>query len=361
MHERFRNLVYAVALALMLGNILVAGRSVFVPVVIAILLVYVILGVSRLLALAQVQGRAMPEFARLPVAALLILLLVAEVGALLLGGVAAVAARAPDYQDSFMRAMQQAAAFAGLEREPSWEALRADLIGQMDVQGLLRSLAMSATALVGVQFFILLNVAFILMERGAFEAKIAKLTDDPRHVRRIRLVVDDINQRISRYLAVKTLINIALGLISWAIMGAFGVEFAALWAVMIALFNYVPYVGSFVGVAFPAVLAVAQFGDLNTVLALVVLLTLAQMAMGNVIEPRVMGDALNLSPWVVLVSLTVWTSLWGVAGAVVSVPITAIMVVVFSEFDRTRPLAVLMSRNGDAPRRPFDAEEDAPA
>lgn len=361
MHERFRNLVYAVALALMLGYILVAGRAVFVPVVIAILLVYVILGVSRLLGRPRIAGRSLPEAARLPVAAVLIVLLVAEVGALLLGGLGSVAARAPAYQDSFLSAVQQAAAVVGIEREPSWEALRADLIGELDVQGLMRSLALSATALLGVQFFILLNVAFILMERGAFEAKIAKLGEDPRQVRRIRLVVTDINQRVSRYLAVKTLINIVLGLVSWLIMASFGVEFAALWAVLIALFNYVPYVGSFVGVAFPAVLAVAQFGDVNTVLALVVLLTLAQLAMGNVIEPRVMGDALNLSPWVVLVSLTVWTSLWGVAGAVVSVPITAIMVVVFSEFDRTRPLAVLMSRNGDAPRRPIEADDEAAA
>ncbi len=352
MHEGFRNVVYAVILVVLLGYLLVVGRPIFVPVVVAILLVYVILGVSGMLGRVSVMGRRLPEGARLPAATALILLVVAEVGALLLGGLGSIAARAPMHQESFLAALQQAAAAVGLEREPTWEALRADLLGEFDMQAMLRSLAMSATALLGVQFFIVLNVAFILMERGSFASKIAKLSDDPRQVARIRVVVDDINARVSRYLAVKTLINIALGVVSWAIMAAFGVEFAALWAVLIALFNYVPYVGSFVGVAFPAVMAVAQFGDVNTVLALVAVLAAAQLVVGNVIEPRVMGGALNLSPWVVLVSLTVWSSLWGVAGAVVSVPITAIMVVVLSEFERTRPVAILLSRDGDIPRRP---------
>lgn len=354
MPDRLRTIVYAVALALMLGHILVAGRSVFVPVVIAILLVYVILGVAGILARVRLGGRTLPEGARLPVAAALIVLLAGEVGALLLGGLGSIAARAPAYQDSFLAAVQQGAAALGIEREPTWEAVRADLFGGVNVQALLRSIAASATTLLGVQFFVLLNVLFILMERRSFETKLARVTDDPRLARRIRLVVDDVNQRVSRYLAVKTLINVALGVVSWAIMAAFGLEFAALWAVLIALFNYVPYVGSFVGVAFPAVMAVAQFGDANAVLPLVAMLALAQVAMGNVIEPKVMGGALNLSPWVVLVSLTVWTSLWGVAGAVVSVPITAILVVVFSEFEGTRPLAVLLSERGEVPRRPDD-------
>jgi predicted PurR-regulated permease PerM len=65
-----------------------------------------------------------------------------------------------------------------------------------------------------------------------------------------------------------------------------------------------------------------------------------------VIEPQAMGNSLNLSPWVILVALTIWGSLWGLSGAVFSVPITAVMVVVFSEFASTRPLAVLLSKDG---------------
>lgn len=59
-----------------------------------------------------------------------------------------------------------------------------------------------------------------------------------------------------------------------------------------------------------------------------------------------MGNSLNLSPFAILVSLTVWSGLWGIPGAFLAVPITAIMAIVFSEFAGTRPIAVLLSRNG---------------
>jgi AI-2 transport protein TqsA len=147
------------------------------------------------------------------------------------------------------------------------------------------------------------------------------------------------------------MINIALGVISWLIMAMMGLEFAVFWAIIIALLNYIPYVGSIVGVAFPIALAVVQFDDLNTVLLLLALLIAAQMLMGNIIEPQVMGNSLNLSPYVILISLTAWSSLWGIAGAIFSVPIAAIMVIVFSEFERTRPLAILLSLNGQIPER----------
>jgi predicted PurR-regulated permease PerM len=129
-------------------------------------------------------------------------------------------------------------------------------------------------------------------------------------------------------------------------MAVFGVEFAVFWAIVIAVVNYIPYVGSAIGTAFPVALALVQFSDINAVLLLLAALIAAQVVVGNVIEPQVMGGSMNLSPYVILIALTAWTSLWGVAGAIFSVPITAIMVIVFSEFTRTRPLAVLLSRDG---------------
>jgi predicted PurR-regulated permease PerM len=125
-----------------------------------------------------------------------------------------------------------------------------------------------------------------------------------------------------------------------------GIEFAGFWALLIALFNYIPYLGSFLGVVFPVALSALQFGDLNVVLLVLLALTAAQIFVGSFLEPYLMGNQLNLSPFVIMVSLTVWAALWGIAGALLSVPITAIMVIVFSEFPGTRPLAILLSRDG---------------
>ena len=172
------------------------------------------------------------------------------------------------------------------------------------------------------------------------------LSDDPEDVSRIRQVLDSISSRTGQYLALKTLVSVILGVISWVIMEAFGVEFAGFWAVLITVLNYVPYIGSFLGVLFPVAWGIVQFGDVGTVLTLLVLLSTAQFVIGNFLDPFLMGNSLNLSPFVILASLTIWGTLWGIPGAFLAVPITSVLAIVLSEFRGTRPIAVLMSRGG---------------
>ena len=75
-------------------------------------------------------------------------------------------------------------------------------------------------------------------------------------------------------------------------------------------------------------------------------LTAAQFAVGSLLEPRVMGRSLNLSPVVILLALALWGSVWGIVGAILCVPLTVIMMIVFSRFESTRPAAILLSLDG---------------
>jgi AI-2 transport protein TqsA len=93
-------------------------------------------------------------------------------------------------------------------------------------------------------------------------------------------------------------------------------------------------------------MAIVQFGDLGTILTLLVALSAVQFVIGNFLDPYVMGNSLNLSPFAILISLAVWSELWGIPGAFLAVPITAIITIVFSEFPGTRPVAVLLSKSG---------------
>jgi predicted PurR-regulated permease PerM len=93
-------------------------------------------------------------------------------------------------------------------------------------------------------------------------------------------------------------------------------------------------------------MAIVQFQDAGTVLTMLVALTALQFGIGNFLDPWLMGNSLNLSPFAILVSLAIWSELWGVPGAFLAVPITAILTIVFSEFPGTRPIAVLLSSNG---------------
>jgi predicted PurR-regulated permease PerM len=221
------------------------------------------------------------------------------------------------------------------------------VLAQINLQRAMGIAAASLASIVATFSVVVIYAGFLLTEKTAFERKIGRLSDDPARVAHIRTLIAAINRRIGTYLAVKTAINVFLGLLSYSIMRIAGIEFAGFWALLIGLLNYIPYVGSFLGVAFPVALAVVQFGALGPVIAVTAALTGAQIFVGNFLEPYLMGSSLNLSPFVILVSLVTWSTMWGVPGAILSVPITAILVIVLSEFAGTRPIAILLSRDGE--------------
>jgi predicted PurR-regulated permease PerM len=165
-------------------------------------------------------------------------------------------------------------------------------------------------------------------------------------VARIRAVIAAIARRIGSYLALKTLLSLLLGLVSYGAMRFYGLELSALWAVLIVLLNFVPYVGSVLGVVLPGLMAIVQFQELGPVLMLMLILAAAQSGIGNFLDPYVMGNSLNLSLFAILLSLALWSELWGIPGAFLAVPITAILTIAFSEFPGTRPVAVLLSKGG---------------
>jgi predicted PurR-regulated permease PerM len=344
--DRLRALVYGTLLLLVVGWVLHVGKAIFVPAVLGAVVVYVIVGLAQALGRLPSLGPVLPlqlrylfSFAAIGVVGFLIAYLV-------MANKERALALAPQYQQSLLAAIQRVAVTFGFETEPTWATLRQDLLAQIDLQRLVGSLLASVGSIVLTFVVVLLYATFLLLERRTFEAKLANLSDDPARVARIRTVIGAINRRIGSYLALKTLISLLLGLVSYGVMRLFGLEFAGLWAVLTVFLNFVPYIGSVLGVVLPVLMTIVQFDDPGTVLTMLLALTTVQFVIGNFLDPYVMGNSLNLSPFAILVSLAVWSELWGVPGAFLAVPITAILTIVFSEFPGTRPIAVLLSRNG---------------
>jgi predicted PurR-regulated permease PerM len=191
-----------------------------------------------------------------------------------------------------------------------------------------------------------------MAERGRFAEKLAAAFPQRDQAELTARIVRDANRKIGDYLAVKTGINVILGAISFVILWGMGVDFALFWAVVIGLFNYIPYVGSIIGVALPVILSLAQFGSLGTTAVLGALLIAAQTYVGNILEPRLIGRQLNLSPLVVLMALSVWTAIWGLPGAILAIPLTAMIAIVCDAFGPTRFVAALLADQVEPDRRP---------
>ncbi len=346
-NERFRSFVYGTVLALIIGWLLHIGKDIFIPIIFSVLVGFVIVGLTRMLAKVPGIGQHLSIQVRYIVSALVIAVGLISVVWLLFANVGRAVALAPQYQDSLLNSIQSFAVTLGLEGEPSWKSLRQQSIAQVNIQRLVGVLLGSVLSIVATLIVVFLYVAFLLVEQRSFSAKLQNVSDDPKQVAFIRQIMTNINGKIGTYLALKTLLSVMLGVLTWAIMVYGGMEFAVFWGVLIALLNYVPYIGSFLSIFLPAVFAVVQFGNMSSVLTVMVPLGIVQFLNGNFLDPYLMGNSLNLSPFVILVSLTIWSALWGISGAFLAVPMTAVMVMIFAEFPGTRPFAVMLSRKGD--------------
>ncbi len=153
--------------------------------------------------------------------------------------------------------------------------------------------------------------------------------------------------------------SLLTGAISYAVLKALGVDFAETWALMIFLLNYIPSIGSVLGVLFPALLALVQFDTLWQFLIISVLLAGTHIVIGNIIEPNLMGRTLNLSPFVVIASLAFWGMIWGIVGAFLSVPLTTTFVIACSHIRALRWVAILLCANGGTAVGAAPMAEDA--
>ncbi|MEM8569486.1 MAG: AI-2E family transporter [Pseudomonadota bacterium] len=341
-----QNAFYAMGLALMGGWLLYIGRGIIVPFVLAAIVAYVIVGLAHFLSRVPWIGAHVPSWLRNLASMLAIGLVIASLVSLIVTNANAVAAVIPRYQDQLLSLIQTIAILFGVQEEQTWTTLRDQILAQIEFRPLIQTALSSMTQVLAVTAVVFIYCGFLLAERATFGAKLDRVSRDPETTADINAILSEVNERIGTYLALKTFVNIVLGLISWIMMSLVGVEFAAFWAVLIGLLNYIPYLGSFVGVFFPVVLSAMQFGDIGAVLLVLIVLSAAQIFVGSILEPYVMGNSLNLSPTVILLGLAIWSALWGVAGAILSVPIMASLVIVLASFEGTRPMAVMLSRNG---------------
>ncbi len=184
---------------------------------------------------------------------------------------------------------------------------------------------------------ILLTVTFILLEVSSFPAKLRTILGDPHHIfpRFTKFIID-----MKRYMIIKTLINLAAGILTTVWMYILGVDFPILWGFLSFLLHYIPNIGSVIATIPPAIMALVQLG-LGSALLVVAGITVIGFIIGYVVEPRVMGRHLWLSTLVVFLSLIFWGSLLGVVGAILCIPLTMTLKFMFESSESTRWLAVL--------------------
>lgn len=195
--------------------------------------------------------------------------------------------------------------------------------------------------------FIAIYVAFLFAAQKSFPKKMDDLWPDPTKCKHAGLVGESIRKSIEKYLGIQTLMSLIMTVLSYGVMKAFGLDNALFWALVIFILNYIPVVGSVLAGVLPAIFALVHFDSIAMVGAMAGLLFGVQFIISNTVQPKMMGDSMNMSALVVILSLVLWQALWGGVGAFLSAPLTVIIMIVLAQFPTTRWIAVLLSADGN--------------
>jgi AI-2 transport protein TqsA len=226
------------------------------------------------------------------------------------------------------------------------------LLEHFDPAALMQSAASMLAKAGGVltnSFLILLTVIFILLEAAGMPNKLRAAladADADSSLASFEKFVTSVRQ----YLAIKTLVSLATGIIVSVGLMLLGLDYALLWGMIAFLLNYVPNIGSIIAAVPAILLAVVQLGPGYALVVALIYLT-TNVVMGNAVEPRMMGQKLGLSALVVFLSLVFWGWILGPVGMLLSVPLTMIVKIALEVNDSTRWLAILLSSDAPAPQK----------
>ena len=191
-------------------------------------------------------------------------------------------------------------------------------------------------------FMVALFMAFLLFEAVFLKDKLDRAFEGTR-AEQINKIVSDVMKQVSHYLSIKFVISLVTGLIVGVGLKIIGVEFAAVWGVIQFVLNFIPNIGSIaIGVIATAFSLIQFWPNPAPVMATGLVMLCTNMIIGSIIEPKIMGDRLGLSPLVVLVSLLVWGWLWGFTGLILAVPMIAIIKIVCENFPVLEPISILL-------------------
>jgi AI-2 transport protein TqsA len=331
-HRGTRILVIVAALAIITGSIHQA-QSVLVSCLVAVFLAAI--GTPSLLWL---------ERKRVPYV-VAVLFVVAGMAAILvvIGGLVGTSLNSfysdlPHYQarlQKYLYSLQTYLATKGIKFTDSFlfDPINADVVRNLNAS-LLTGLGSALFEIV----VILLTTTFILLEASSFPAKLrAILGDPPKDFHLFMRFVYDIN----RYMVIKTVISLTVGILIGLWLSILRVDFPILWGFLAFLLHYVPNIGALIAAVPAVILALIQLGLGPAVLAAAGYLAV-DFILGNVVEPRLMGRRLGLSTLVVFLSLIFWGGLLGLIGVVLCIPLTMTMKFACENNNSTRWIAVLL-------------------
>lgn len=339
--------VLIVMLIILLFTLAKVLSSVILPVVVCVMLSFVLMPIVRNLS-AKCK---IPWVLSSIIIFILFVAILFALSSLLISGFSTIISEYPKYESKFMNIYSVLAQKFNLEIDESksftenmWKYLNfRDLVQKAAIFLSSGMFTFSRNALL-----VLLMLAFLLLELRFSAKKISYSFQDNTKGKVLRISSQIVEETV-RFLSIKFFISFATGTLialgTWLI----GLDFPIVWGFIAFIMNFIPTFGSIFSVGLTTLFAVVQFYPAwGKIIFVLVYMTTVNFILGNIIEPRIEGKQMDLSPFVILVSLTLWAYIWGFVGMILAVPMTVIIKIVCENVSFLKGVAVLL---GNEPKK----------
>lgn len=330
--SRYYQSINAVCLTIIAAGVITAAliytRALMIPLVIAIFL-YTILAQSASLLHRRL---GLPAWLALTLSILFFALCFAGIIVFTINSVGGFLKGAEMYRDNLVATIQDLLAKLAQHGIHVDQSSITNYIRELPLFDWFRNFGKQLFSVLSNATLIILFIIFLLLgEKKALPAGDTHTT------------VREMLANVSKYVSVKLVTSLVTATIVGVILIIFKVKLAFLFALLTFLLNFIPSVGSIIAVLLPTPVLFLQYGFGANFFAVLGMMSVTQFVIGNLIEPRFLGDGMDLHPVVVIASLIFWGLVWGVPGAFLSVPITASIKIVLSKIKHTRPVAELLA------------------
>ncbi len=324
---------------------MIVAKSIILPFVIAMLIWFVVKKTRDLIDKIGFVKRYIPRWIKSGIATLLIFGLLILIGQMLTSNIEKIVGEYPTYQKNLEDISKQISSFLktmNIDMEKEIETF----LNDFDFTEYLTGLFNSISDILGSSMMVLFYAIFIFAEESLFQTKSRLLFSEETKYQRFETTTKKIDKMLSDYISLKSLVSFMTAGGAYIVFWAVGLDSPFFWAAIVFIFNFIPSIGSIFGTVVPAFFALIQFGDWVNFSIILGVVGTVQVVVGNVVEPRLMGNTLNISPLVTILALTVWGAIWDITGMLLSVPITVALIIIMSQFQSTRSVAILLSEKG---------------
>jgi AI-2 transport protein TqsA len=323
--------------------ILYYGQSIIIPFIFALLLWFTVRVLSSVADKVAVFKKYFPKWVKKVISTAILFFVITFFAQVVFSSINTIAKSHHNYDDNIELIIEKINVKFGVDTK-IWVD---NNVKKIEISQLIKSLLDALSSILGNAFMIMLFAIFIFIEETNFQSKIKQLVErKPEKFSKLNTTLTKIEWSIARYLGIKTIVSLLTGVLSFIVLKIIGVHYAVFWAFLIFLLNFIPTIGSLLATVFPAVFCLLQFGEFSQCLMVFFIVGSIQVLIGNFLEPKWMGNSMNISPLIAIIALVFWGVVWGTTGMILSIPITVILIIVCSQFQSTKPIAMLLSEKG---------------